>query len=505
MLSAFLVQSFSVNASVNSCPAVYKKTGLDMPFNPAFTSIDHFGNGFGLSVTSFFNKDIRVPGDFYERDLVARITNPDLIFDNSFDATNDLEILTDIGVAPQNAKTVWPNGAKKAPDGLVPFEALIVPQGFLRTPSPGRLSLINLSDPLRTEYIIHQSGLNGSFPMFYHEVVVFDVDQDGYKDIVSARSSFNVILGTPPFGELVWFKNPGSALNANVAWEEHLLVGGPTFGFKGPDLALKIFDFEGDGVPEIVATHFFTGDSQANGKISIYGAPVGVTWASVNPMTMPVRSATINGDQGLPFDIQLVDLNRDGRIDILATNHQPDACRPFPTLPGRVYAMEMPQSGKIFEDAWPLHILLDNIRPQPSLPGTQGLGRLAPGKATAFFKRPIEENNPEIKPNIIVGGDEAGKVWLLSPTKNDWVYESDVIFDINQYYGAGTTQMVNDAGVTVSTIGTVSVSYNDDYSNANIYIPVFEGKEIVVYTLQQRSKQYRTDCIKDTLLACPAP
>ena len=216
-----------------------------------------------------------MPGGYYERDLVARIPWADEHYNDNFDAATDLEILTDIGAAVGTSKTVWPNGSKRAPSDLVPFEALIVPQGFLRTPMPGRLSLINLSDPQKTEYIVHETGLNGTMPAFYHDVVVFDVDQDGYKDIVSARSSFNVILDTPPFGELVWYKNPGSDLAPNVAWEEHLLVGGPTVGFKGPELGLKAYDFEGDGVPELVATHFFTGDSQTHGKIVIYGAPAG--------------------------------------------------------------------------------------------------------------------------------------------------------------------------------------------------------------------------------------
>ncbi|WP_144391508.1 hypothetical protein [Pleionea sediminis] len=502
--SALVVQSLASFAGGDSCPAVYKKAEIKLPFNPAFTEVDRFYDGHGLTVTSFYNKDIRVPGGFAERDLVARIPWINDYYSDNFDASRDMEIITDIDAAPGTSRTVWPNGVKRAPVDLVPFEAIIVAQGFLRTPAPGRLTLINISDPLKTEYVIHQSGMDGTMPTFYHDFVVHDMDGDGKRDIVSLRSSFNVILGTPPFGELVWFKNPGDALSPNTAWEEHLLVGGPTVGFKGPDTHLEIHDFENDGIPEIVTTHFFTGDSQAHGKIAIYGAPVGKNWADVNPMIMPARSATISGDQGLPFDIQIVDLNKDGRVDILATNHQPDACRPFPTVPGRVYALEMPESGDIFQDAWPVHILLDNIRPQPSLAGTQGLGRLAPGKATAFYMRQFDKYSYYKKPHIVVGGDEAGKVWVLTPTHNDWEYDSNVIFDINHHYGEGTTQTTTAAGVTVSTIGAVSVSYDNLFARANLFIPVFEGKEILVYTFNRRYRE-RVACVEDTVLACPAP
>lgn len=503
--------SLAQQANANSCPKLYEQASLKLSFNPAFLHIDEYDNGKeGLAISSFFNKDVQVPGGFFQRDLVAVIDDVNAVANDDFNEASDLEIVSDLdfnGTAP--SRTVWPNSVTRAPDGLVPFEALIVPQGFLRAPFPGRLTLINLDDPNKQEYLIHQSVNNppASFPSFYHNVVVVDMDEDGYDDIVSVRSYFSPILGSPPFGDLVWFKNPGPALDPAVAWQETVLFGGPTVGFQGPDIHLTAHDFEGDGRPEFVATHFFTGpNAQAvEGKISIYGAPVGAKWSDVNPFVMPVRVADISVGQGLPFDLQMVDLNQDGKIDILASNHQPDACRPFPTVPGRVYALEMPASGNIFQDPWPVHILLDNIRPQPSLtPG--GLGRLAPGKATAFYPDlKLKAANKHLKPSIVVGGDEAAKVWVLTPQSNgnslDWMYDSRVIFDINDYYGPNTSQTETDAGITISTMGAVAVGYKNDL--ARLYIPVFEGREILVYSFENEGDE-RVECVEDELLACPA-
>ena len=79
-----------------------------------------------------------------------------------------------------------------------------------------------------------------------------------------------------------------------------------------------------------------------------------------------------------------MDLNGDGKIDILCSNHQPDGSTTWPSdIPGRVYALEQP-NGDIFGNDWTTHILLDDIRPNPSLPGAQS-SRLAPGAASAIF------------------------------------------------------------------------------------------------------------------------
>ena len=170
-----------------------------------------------------------------------------------------------------------------------------------------------------------------------------------------------------------------------------------------------------------------------------------------------------------------------------------------------------------FSGNWTTHVLLDDIRPNPSLAGASN-SRLGPGAASAIY--PFRGNQRgkrkkrNLRPWIIVGGDEASKVWLLRPTskkgsskgyskgkwnsaskrdlkrrfkgvrgkpqrkprrkphnrrpwkgakkgkgssKNDWEYDAQVIFDINEFYGPNTTQtpLTDPFGVTISTIGKV--------------------------------------------------
>ncbi|MCB0545788.1 MAG: hypothetical protein KDC70_19830, partial [Saprospiraceae bacterium] len=208
------------------------------------------------------------------------------------DAATDVEDLTDLGLPPTApfGATVWPNEAVRAPDGVFPFEAVVIPQGFHPALFPGRLTAVDVATG--QEYLIDQStqGPAGpTFPLdpansprFYHRALFHDMNGDGLDDIVTVRSGFRVgPYVYPPFSELVTFLNPGDALAPGDEWPEVVLWGGPAAGFLGPDIHLAMYDFEGDGVPEIVATHFFTGAAQApggpppsNGKIALYGAPV---------------------------------------------------------------------------------------------------------------------------------------------------------------------------------------------------------------------------------------
>ena len=507
---------------------LYKKGVLGLNFNPAFLNVDDYDNGNektqGLTISSFYNvNNVMTPWLPFERDLVARINDLDTVDFANFDAATDVEPLTDtIPMGPP--KTVWPNEAVRAPDGVFPFEALVIPQGFMSAGFPGRLTAINLDDPMKSEFLIHQSyqSTDGqdmqnlydpeNSPRFYHRVLFMDMDNDGLKDLVTTRSGLrfgaNFYL---PLSELVYFKNPGEAIDKDVPWDEVILYNGPpVMGFPppaeaglGPDMSLSAHDFEGDGIPEIVATHFFSVPAPPEmpaalaGKIAIYGSPgVNVPWTAVNPFNIRVKDISL--DQGYPFDVLITDLNRDGKVDLLATNHQPDNCTPMTSNPyaGRVFAYEQPQSGDIFGGEWTLRVLLDNIVPNPSLPGANPPGRMAPGHAKPFY--PVRVLEHFTKPWIVVTGDEASKVWILEPEdlfdSNNWSYKSTVIFDINDHYAAEggvlpvtQSQIPGTVGVTNSTIGAAAIRYDRPgfFGMAEIYVPAFEAKDIHVFSYRK--------------------
>ena len=227
------------------------------------------------------------------------------------------------------------------------------------------------------------------------------MDGDQLRDLVTVRSSFIVAGGfCPPTGQLVWFKNPGEAIAPDKPWEEFILVDKkPKPG--GPEVNMNMHDFDGDGIPEVVASHFFKYDG-----ITIYGAPEGGSWADVDPVNGPfVRQKDIMRGQGNPFAVEIVDLNLDGRLDVLTSNHQGDQCFEVTSseIQGRVIAIEQPADGKLFDSDWVVHVIKDNIRATPTFPEPErGPGRLAPNRAVAFWPTRMLEDSS--RPWLVVGG-----------------------------------------------------------------------------------------------------
>jgi hypothetical protein len=530
-------------AANDFCPDIYEQGKFDLNINPAFMTIDEYTNANGqkydaLVFSSFFNSIKNAEGtstvDWFDRDQVAIIRGIGYRSQAWWNKNTMVETVTDLDIAtPQlpngPGQQVWPNEVDKVPDGILPFEAIVSPQGFHPTPPPGRLSIINMDDPNKQEYLVHQSLQTAGVqcrvkgdplynpltePRFYHKVVWWDMDGDGLKDAVTVRSGFKV-SGTIcffPASEAVWFKNPGASIDPNVEWDEFVIAGYPSEQYAA-DISLDIADLEGDGIPEVVAGNFFTADA-----VTLYGAPVGDNWTDVDPDTNPARSTQISTTNGPTFAVSFADLNRDGKLDVLATNHQGDDCF-GPTaepIPGRVFALEQPASGDLFNDPWVQHTLKDDIRPNPSYPEpSSGPGRLAPGIALPFWPTPYDEWAN--KPWILVGGDEASKVWVLKPESQDatnWNYGSAVIFDINdaQFYGPNTSQSFSApapaTGVSISTIGFPAWRYDRDWawgSYAEIYIPVFEGRDIWRISFRPGPASKKLVCPADVQIACPAP
>ena len=275
----------------------------------------------------------------------------------------------------------------------------------------------------------------------------------------------------------MYCRNPGAALKADVPWEVRVLVGLP-LETSGPEVNMALADLDGDGVPEIIASHFFNSD-----HITVFGAPAGGQWKDVDAERRPIRRKTIMTGQGRPFAVEPEDLNGDGHLEILTSNHQGDGCFDVTrdAIPGRVIALQQPASGRLFDDDWTTHVLKDNIRPHPTFPKpVRGPGRLAPNRAIAFW--PERRLESRTRPWIVVGGGEFAPVWVLRPVsqnKDDWRYESVTIFDINDHYGPNTTQTIarDPKGEVISTIGGLAWRYDRPGSDgkAELYIPVCEA------------------------------
>ena len=101
----------------------------------------------------------------------------------------------------------WPNSVAVVPSDVFPGkDAIVVPDGFLPPgKTDGNIYVLKLADSQSQQTLYQISPHKSGF--FYHMGVWVDIDGDGRKDYLTARS--NAQAGK---GELVWYKHPVDGL-----------------------------------------------------------------------------------------------------------------------------------------------------------------------------------------------------------------------------------------------------------------------------------------------------
>jgi hypothetical protein len=314
----------------------------------------------------------------------------------------------------------WPNEARMAPREVFGGNFLLVAGGFLVPgKATGALTLIEIETGATRHLTTPKKG------WFYHRAEWLDMNNDGRLDIVTARAN-KPIFGASE-GELVVLTQPADARRGQ--WYETVLA-------KGPDVHFRIHDFDKDGKSEIVATQFFSK------KLTLF-------WNEGTEL----QSRVIDANLGSAFDVEVVDLNKDGKDDLLVTNHESNAN-------AAVLAYEVPADFKKGE--FTRHILIKGIETRQG-----GFNQASPGQAVAFHP---ETKRTEDKPSIIVAGDGSQRAHLLTPkssSASDWTYEENVVVN---------------AGSTVGQIAVGDVN-NDGFTE--LFVPAYDKHQITVLTFAQ--------------------
>jgi len=119
----------------------------------------------------------------------------------------------------------WPNNAEIIPSDVFGERAIVVPDGFLVPGHKnGGVYVISMDDTdiTKTTGTVKISPDKDDY--FYHMGKWIDMNGDGRKDFITARS--NAKAGE---GELVWFEHPEGGL-AEFPWAEHVVTNGPDVG-----------------------------------------------------------------------------------------------------------------------------------------------------------------------------------------------------------------------------------------------------------------------------------
>jgi len=368
-------------------------------------------------------------------------------------AVSSLNPLNAEGTTVANLSTdfSWPNQVyqltedMKASAGL-DGEHLLVADGFIFPgKDTGGIHLLKVREDLTTE---KQTITQDKKGWFFHHAEWFDVDEDGLMDVVSARSNFPLVANATKDSELVWIRSLGQG-----QWGNTEVI------TKGPGVGFIIVDVNGDGKSEIISTEFYR-----NQRIAVYSCPL-PTWAQCAVVQGSIKESVVDTGDGPFFQDSWVDLNGDGRKDLLATAQQDTV--DGEVVPGKVLAFECPEGWVPGSTAkWTRHVLADGYLPQP----TQAFGSGAPGVPSAF----VMDAAVGGKPHVVFSADDGGVVDLLTPSSqdpSDWGYSKETLYKTEAQTGQG-----------VSTIGSVTVADIDGDGRPEIFVPAYVDNMVLMYS-----------------------
>ncbi|GBG89949.1 hypothetical protein CBR_g50039 [Chara braunii] len=301
---------------------------------------------------------------------------------------------------------------------------------------------VDTSNPAETQTIaiVPEKRDSSGNQWIYSNFFFHDVNGDGFTDIVTVRMTpagppcfppNNCCgppwSGQPPFdcfegpffpfwGQVIWFEQPQSLKAARAGnWPLRVLIGGNRQINLGPSTELDLQDIDGDGVPEMVAVDF-------------WGKRVHLLWA-VNPSRNQswsdpknIKVVTVTEKTlGNIYDCEFADVNGDGRVDILATNHVPSNT---PSVKASLVAFEIPPDFKTAQNPIFQSHVIDDDFPTRWKPGSLAPGyiKVLPPPKGRVHATGLEQTQPV----ILMAGDGSGSWYVYAPVRG-WRFTKTTI------------------------------------------------------------------------------
>ena len=290
-----------------------------------------------------------------------------------------------------NKNLVWPNEISYTNKSVIspsvdPYGGLVVPGGFLVPTkenggifyypyTSGDRSSVTTSDPI--EFTLSSQGKT---KWFYHRVIWADVSGDGQDDILTCRT-YKPIIGSTKT-ELVAFLFD----NKTQTFDEKVILNDVC------DVFFEVADVDRDGRFEIIASGFFI--SKLN---VIYSNDPNNSFLNGN-----IIVRTIDPTGGNFFDIRIDDLDGQGNLELLVTNHQGNKDK----VKGSLYFYTL--TGSVKTGNWTRNLVYNNFPVIKS-----GISSAAPGSAKAFYPNLKDKTTRKY---ILVAGDGSEHAYLFQPT-----------------------------------------------------------------------------------------
>lgn len=308
-----------------------------------------------------------------------------------------LQVVTNVAeaVQAQNLSTLspvklstpsflWPNDAITVPMDVFGERVIVVPDGFI---PPGKTNggvyLVQMDPVDVTKTVATYTMTHNTDGYFYHMGFWIDLNGDGRKDFLTAKC--NTHAGE---GKLVWYEHPKGGLSVEN-WTEHIVATGPDVGI----LAETFDQFPNEIV--VFAAQFFDEQLAYYRVSTIDGSFKG---------SRLIDNTTLNA-----YSVQLVDLNSDGKKQLVMNNHQKE------TADNGIWAYTVPDD--LVSGAFDKYAITTGFKNAFSVT----VPNMAPGFPYVMWPETSTEGSS--RAHIMIAGDGDHSVSRADPTGNASQFE----------------------------------------------------------------------------------
>merc|ERR1719183_1945266 len=302
----------------------------------------------------------------------------------------------------------WPNDVKVIPDGVFDkgTRAIIIPDGFLVPGhSDGGIYIITIDNEDITKVTGTYTMAHNKDGYFYHMGSWVDMNKDGRKDFVTAKTNSKV-----DGGSLVWYEHPEGGLSADMAqWTEHVIT------TPGPDVGILVDETTFTDSIVVYAAQFF------NEKFGVY---------RVSKKDGTLMDSYIIDDEILSaYSVNISYLNGDSQKYLMVNNHEKDE------KTNGIWAYKMPSTKNMFKGPYEKTQIASTFKNAFNLfiPG------MSPGFPYPMWPHAADESKAQRghAPHIVIAGDGDYSCWIMTRT-GDLTYDRDLILDAKGTVGALT-------------------------------------------------------------------
>lgn len=343
----------------------------------------------------------------------------------------------------------WPNAVSPLPTSLRPSAKLsnddigiVFGNGFLIPfHSTGALNLAGYhsGQPKVVPISLSKSG------WFYHRGSPILLPDSPTPVILTARAIKPLVYGEAR-GEMILL----SPQHNRTPYHEIVLLEGPDF-FLSPIPSSLLQNVANGTIYDPLEVTLTPGDTLYVFSAQYFAKQLTVSWYEGNIMDPSHwKQATIDTYLQNLFAASLVDMNGDGKLDLLVTNHVPIANL------SSVAVYEIPSSPKDV-DGYKRHIIAHDF---PTY--QKGRGQASPGGAIPFCPK-----SPCNKPWIALSGDGNQQAYQLRPRSSDpsdWEYTVERIVNVH------------------NTVGMIAVADVDMDGYSEVFVPNYDDGLIYAYT-----------------------